>query len=85
MRTLTCHFSSRTKARRLAMRLLVLWQCFALIVQSGVAMANPLNGSVVAGQAGITQSGSTLTINQTTDRAIGFVFSISLPLQILFI
>ena len=41
-----------------------------LAFSNTTAMANPMGGSVVAGQATINSSGSTLTVNQSTQRAV---------------
>ncbi|MBN8521453.1 MAG: filamentous hemagglutinin N-terminal domain-containing protein [Alphaproteobacteria bacterium] len=41
-----------------------------LVLRATGALANPEGGQVAAGQASITSSGSTLTIDQTTDRAV---------------
>ncbi|MDX2074626.1 MAG: filamentous hemagglutinin N-terminal domain-containing protein, partial [Alphaproteobacteria bacterium] len=41
-----------------------------LIAAPGLALANPQDGTVVGGSASIAQVGSTLTVNQTSDKAI---------------
>jgi len=49
-------------------RLVALFWCASLV--SGTALGNPTGGQVVGGAASISSSGSTLNINQSTDRAI---------------
>src|SRR5579875_3364111 len=41
-----------------------------LALAPGMALANPAGGSVAGGSASISSSGSTLTVSQTSDRAI---------------
>lgn len=52
------------------LRALLLGGAFALVAGNPVAWANPQGGSVVAGNVTIGGAGKTLTINQTTNRAI---------------
>src|SRR5579884_40392 len=43
---------------------------YGLALVPGTALANPQGGNVVGGSASISSSGNTLTVNQTTNRAI---------------
>jgi filamentous hemagglutinin family protein len=49
---------------------LVVVQIALLLVPAPAVLANPLDGSVVAGSAAISQSGNTLTVTQLSNRAI---------------
>ena len=56
-------------SRRQKAWLIVAIQLLALVMH-GTALANPFGAAVVAGSASVSSNGSTLTINQATNRAI---------------
>jgi filamentous hemagglutinin family protein len=58
------------RVRRARRACFVLLTIYSFLLQSTVALANPLDGSVVAGGASIAGAGNTLTVTQHTDRAI---------------
>jgi filamentous hemagglutinin family protein len=62
------HYSSHHSSHRI--RFTTMTAVAALMVLHRPALAGPEGGSVVAGQAGISQSGSVTNINQSTDKAI---------------
>ncbi len=51
-------------------RILLFVTSVSLVFGTGPAMANPVGGVVVNGSASIQSSGSSLTVNQTTNRAV---------------
>ena len=60
----------RRPARSVRAWALVLVQIISLVFQNACALANPTGGTPVAGAAGISQSGNTVTVTQTTNRAV---------------
>ncbi|MDB4756839.1 filamentous hemagglutinin N-terminal domain-containing protein [Mariniblastus sp.] len=64
-------FRSRgRKSRRLISWAIVYLQIFLILVHDSTVLADQEGGVVVAGQATISQSPKTLTVNQSSDRAI---------------